>query len=166
MCGSAVQTFARLAPIEVSILIAILSFLNSLLQLNCSPGLFPHSHLHTFAQSIPHSWAKCPSFSCLSQSYLSFQACVSPSINLPQWRRLTGISFSAPARSAQASGPFLLPSAHKSEGTMAPGMICERGKWIQFLPSITYRFQPTRLGLILCAMEKPCPKIFAIHLRL
>lgn len=74
--------------------------------------------------SLHASYLECHSFSYLSQSYPSSRFCISPSVNLLHLWKLTG-NLLICAVSAQASGPFLWPSAHKSEGTMAPQMWAE-----------------------------------------
>lgn len=133
----AAQTLITLAPIP-----AALFLFPPFLEL-CAPAelfsslfsIVPPPHLCSVHPHLPN--LECPSFSCLSQSYPSFQTCASPSINLPQlW---THRRFFLNTNCTSTSFWSLhWPLAHRREGTTSPQAICEpRRKRIWSLSSIT-----------------------------
>lgn len=120
----AAQTLITLAPIP-----AALFLFPPFLEL-CAPAelfsslfsIVPPPHLCSVHPHLPN--LECPSFSCLSQSYPSFQTCASPSINLPQlW---THRRFFLNTNCTSTSFWSLhWPLAHRREGTTSPQAICE-----------------------------------------
>ena len=132
----AAQSLTTLAPIPTSL------FLFPLFLELCFPAelfslffsVFPPPHLCSVHPHLPS--LECPSFLCLSQSYPSFQTCVSPSINLPQlWKHRR---FFLHTNYEHKLLVLALALSTQKGGNNIPQMICEpRRKRIWSLSSIT-----------------------------